>query len=138
MPEESTTPDLVELVRQTNDAYNRRDLEALSSFLSPDVVYRPMPSFTDSRERRGRDDVVRFYEEFFEAWADDFVSTLDTVRVYGDAVIARYVFSGRARTSGVEIAARMFVVYFFRNGLIAQCEDFGDRREALEALGLAR
>jgi hypothetical protein len=52
----------VELTRSRYEAWNRRDFEALISFLSPDVVFRPMPSFTDSRERRGREDVVRFFE----------------------------------------------------------------------------
>jgi ketosteroid isomerase-like protein len=63
--------------------------------------------------------------------------TLDTVRVYGDTVIARCVFTGHARASDAEIAARMFVVYFFQNGLITRCEDFGDREEALKAAGVA-
>jgi ketosteroid isomerase-like protein len=137
MTDESATADLGALLRQSTDAYNRRDFATLSRFLSADVVYRPISSFTDSRERRGGDDLIRFYEEFLEAWADDFVMTLDTVRVYGDTVIARCVFSGHARASGAEIADRMFVVYFFQNGLIIRCEDFADHEEALNAAGVA-
>jgi ketosteroid isomerase-like protein len=137
MTDESTTADLGALLRESIDAYNRRDFATLSCFLSADVVYRPISSFTDSRERRGRDDLIRFYEEFLEAWADDFVMTLDTVRVYGDTVIARCVFTGHARASGAEIADRMFVVYFFQNGLIIRCEDFADNEEALKAAGVA-
>lgn len=36
---------------------------------------------------------------------------LDTVRVYGNAVLARIAFSGRGRTSGVEISERIFEVF---------------------------
>ena len=61
MSEEPTTPESVELYRQRNDAYNRRDWDYLASLLSPDVVYRPISSFTDTRERRGREDVRRFF-----------------------------------------------------------------------------
>jgi ketosteroid isomerase-like protein len=136
MADESTAADLGALLRQSIDAYNRRDFAALSRFLSADVVYRPISSFADSRERRGRDDLVRFYEEFLEAWADDFVMTLDAVRVYGDTVIARCVFTGHASASGAEIADRMFVVSFFQDGLITRCEDFADREEALKAAGV--
>jgi ketosteroid isomerase-like protein len=38
MPEESTTPDLVELVRSAFEAYNRRDLDAVMPFFAPDAV----------------------------------------------------------------------------------------------------
>ena len=39
MSEESTTPDLVELVRRSVEAGNRRDLELSLSFLAPDSVW---------------------------------------------------------------------------------------------------
>ena len=39
MPEEPTTPDLVELVRQAFDAGNRRDLDAAMSVFGPDAVW---------------------------------------------------------------------------------------------------
>ena len=38
---------------QSNDAYNRRDLDTWASLLSPDVVLRPVPSSPDARECRG-------------------------------------------------------------------------------------
>jgi len=49
--EEPTTPDLVELVRRANDAFDARDIDAWLSFFSPDIVYRPVSTFTDSQER---------------------------------------------------------------------------------------
>jgi ketosteroid isomerase-like protein len=39
MSEESTTPDLVELVRRFNDAWNRRDVDAFLSLVAANVVY---------------------------------------------------------------------------------------------------
>jgi ketosteroid isomerase-like protein len=39
MPEESTTPDLVELTRQAFDAANRGELDAMMSFLAPHAVF---------------------------------------------------------------------------------------------------
>jgi uncharacterized protein (TIGR02246 family) len=135
MPDQPATGDLVELVRQTNDAWNRRDLDTFMSLHSPDVVYRPIATFTDTRERRGRDELRRFMEEFSEAWADDFTIQLDTVRVYGDTVIARLRFTGHAKASGIEIAERIFEVFRFRGGMIAGIEDFVDREDALRAVG---
>jgi ketosteroid isomerase-like protein len=40
MPEESTTPDLVELTRLAFEAANRRDIDAVASFFAPDAVYQ--------------------------------------------------------------------------------------------------
>ena len=39
MPEGSTTPDLVELVRGTVEALNRRDLDGVMSLFDPDAVW---------------------------------------------------------------------------------------------------
>jgi len=39
MPEESTTPDLVELTRRNFEAANRRDFDAVLSFFAPDAVW---------------------------------------------------------------------------------------------------
>jgi hypothetical protein len=38
MPEESTTPDLVELVRETVEAGDRGDVDALLTFYAPDAI----------------------------------------------------------------------------------------------------
>ena len=40
MPEESTTPELLELVRRLVEALDRRDFDAAASLLAPDVFYR--------------------------------------------------------------------------------------------------
>ena len=39
MSEESTTPDLVERWRQTNEAFVRRDFDEMMSFFAPDAVW---------------------------------------------------------------------------------------------------
>ena len=54
---------------------------------------------------------------------------------YGDAVIALSRFSGHARASEAEITGGVFAVYRFRDGKIAQIEDFTDRAHALAAVG---
>jgi hypothetical protein len=40
--EEGATPDRVEIVLGANDAWNRRDVDGWLSFLSPDIVLRPI------------------------------------------------------------------------------------------------
>ncbi len=128
--------DLVEVIRGANDAFNRRDIAAWLSFFSPDVVYRPVPTFTDSQERQGLGAMRRFIEEWHDAWADDYTTQAESIREYGDVVIALLKFTGHAKASGVEIEGGIFEVYRFRDGKIASVEDFTDRAEALRAAGL--
>jgi ketosteroid isomerase-like protein len=136
MAEEAATPDLVEIVRRANDAFNRRDVDAWMSFYSPDIVYRPVPSFPDSQERQGLGAMRRWMEEWHDAWADDYTTQAESIREYGDVVIALLRFTGHAKASGVEVAGGIFEVYRFRDGKIASVEDFTDRAEALKAAGL--
>jgi ketosteroid isomerase-like protein len=136
MSEESRGSDHVALVERHGDAWGGRDLDSALSLLSPDVVYRPIASFAEVEECRGHDAVRRFFYGFWEAWADDAVWRLDTVRVYGDAVIGLARFSGHARSSGAEVTGGVFQVFRFRDGKIAQIEDFTDRAAALAAVGV--
>jgi uncharacterized protein (TIGR02246 family) len=136
MAEEPATPDLAELARSVNAAWNRRDADAVLSFFSSDVVYRPIPTFTDSLERRGRDAFRSFMQEFQAAWADDFLQTPETIRVYGDVLIALSRFTGHARASGIEVSGAVFQVFRFRGGQITRLEEFTDRAEALQAAGV--
>jgi uncharacterized protein (TIGR02246 family) len=135
--EDGASFDLVEIVRRCNDAYNRRDFDACLSLFSPDVVFCPVSGSPESQEQRGRDKVRRYHEEFLEAWADDFVANFDTVRVYDDVVVARNMFTGHARTSGVEISGRTFEVFFIQDGLITRWEAFTNRADALTAAGVS-
>ena len=136
MSEESTAPDLVEIVRRANDAFNRRDVDAWMSCFSPDIVFRPVPRFPESEERQGLGAMRRWMEEWHDAWADDLISQTESIRAYGDVVIALLRFTGHAKASGVEIAGGIFEVYRFREGKIASVEDFTDRAEALKAAEL--
>ncbi len=134
VPEESTTPDLADLVRRFNDAWNRRDVDAFLSLLAPEVVYRPITTWPEPQERRGSDEVRHFFiPDSPEVWTADFTSKPETIREHGNAVIALFRFTGHARATGVEIGGGVFRVFWFRVGQIAQIEDFTHRAEALAA-----
>lgn len=136
MSEQSTTPDREELVRRSYEAWNRRDVDAWLSLLSPDIVFRPVSTFTDSKERRGLDTMRRFMDEWYDAWADDFTTAVDNIREYGDVVIALIRFKGHSKASGIEVAGGLFEVFRFREGKIERIEDFTDHADALKAAGI--
>jgi len=70
------------------------------------------------------------------AWADDFTSQAESIREYGDVVIALIRFKGHSKASGIEVSGGVFQVFRFREGKIKRIEDFTDRAEALKAAGL--
>jgi ketosteroid isomerase-like protein len=135
MSEQSTTPDLdlVELVRRLNAASARRDHDMLLELLTPDVVFRPIATFAEFKECRGREEYRRFVEGWGEAWTGNSGWSVDTIRVHGDAVVALGRFSGRAKASGADVSGGVFVVYRFRDGQIASMENFTDRDAAVRA-----
>ena len=73
--------------------------------------------------------------EWSEVWADDHTTQAESIREYGDAVIAMLRFTGHARASGVEVAGGIFEAFQFRDEKISSVEDFTDRAEALKAAG---
>jgi ketosteroid isomerase-like protein len=67
MPEESATPDLVELATRVREAVNRRDFDAVESFYAPDAVVHGVEAGTFEGApaiRRLFEDMAGSYEEF--------------------------------------------------------------------------
>ena len=68
MPEESTTPDLIDSVRRGVEAFNRRDLDAMMSLCAPDAVldlsHRELPSC------EGVPAIRRWVEDWWGAFED--------------------------------------------------------------------
>lgn len=128
--------DNVEVVRRAINLRSRRDFAIEMALYSPDLVYRPMATFSESRECRGPDEFRRFLEGFFMTWTDDFRAEVTSIRDYGDAVSVRAEFSGHARASGIPISGVVFEVVWLREGLITRIEDFATSAEALKAVGV--
>jgi ketosteroid isomerase-like protein len=61
MPEESTTPDPVELTRRTFEVGNRRDFDAVVSFWRPDYVWDLSPMGLGIYE--GAEAIRAFFED---------------------------------------------------------------------------
>ena len=54
----------------------------------------------------------------------------------GDQVVVTVRFRARGRGSGIEVDARLYDVFTLRDGKIVRMDQFAERSEALEALGL--
>ncbi len=137
MAEESTTPDLVELVRRHFEAGNRRDLDAVTSSFAPDGVLDGR-ALGDHFE--GREAIRSFVEEWFGTY-EELEFALDEVRDLGNGVVFAVVTqNGRPVGSAGHVRQREGWVYVWVGGLIARLMtcDIDEARTTAERLAGAR
>jgi uncharacterized protein (TIGR02246 family) len=137
MSEESTTPDLVELVRRQFEAGNRRDLDAVTSSFAPDAVLDGR-ALGDHFE--GRAAIRSFIEEWFGTY-EELEFGLEEVRDLGKGVVFAVVTqNGRPVASAGHVRQREGWVYLWVGGLIARLttSDIDEARAAAERLAEER
>jgi ketosteroid isomerase-like protein len=127
----------VELVRQFLQAFNRRDLAAMTRGFDPEVEWTPGgPAAVERAVYRGRDEVSDGFAATWETW-EVFTLEESEVRDLGDSL----VWLGRARLRGgdashVELDQEFAVHFLVRRGRIVRFRGFREWQEALEAAGL--
>ena len=137
MPEESTTSDLVELVRRQFEAGNRRDLDAVTSSFAPDAV---MDGRALGDHFEGRAAIRSFIEDWFGAY-EELEFGLEEVRDLGKGVVFAVVTqNGRPVGSAGHVRQREGWIYVWVGGLIAQftVSDIDEARAAAERLAQER
>jgi ketosteroid isomerase-like protein len=126
----------VDVVRQTLDAYSRRDVEALRRLYHPDMEL----DWSASRGSlagvyRGLDDAFRFYAEYHETFEATVVKP-DRFIETGDFVVVPNVAYMRGR-DGIEVSARSTLVYTVYERRVTRVCLYQEEDEALKAVGLA-
>jgi hypothetical protein len=121
-------------------AANRRDFE-LILIVNDDEPYEYRPS--RDLLPPDMDTVYRGHEgyrKFWRLWLDAFENIRwDPVEVldFGEKALVTTRQSGRGSSSGVAVSESVFQLFTWRRGLVIRQEDFLDRTEALEAVGLS-
>ncbi len=126
----------VELLRRGFDEMNRNGIGNVNLLLyfHPDVEYLPRRSATEGAYR-GIAGIERFVSDT-EAVFEKFQPRYEFLDL-GERVLAWGVVHVRARGSGIETDVPTGSVFDFRDGKIVLWEDFGSRKKAVEAVGLA-
>jgi uncharacterized protein len=127
----------LELVRDSYDAYNRGDLEAMADDVAPEFEYVATGVIPDTPA------VYRGPEAWsqFSAWLrDEFNDARVDVHELtdaGDRVLAEVCLRGRGKQSGLETTWNIWHVWTLRDGKVLRGQAFGHRADALKAAGLA-
>ncbi len=130
MAEESTTPDLVKLMGEAVEAFNRGDVDALMSFFAADAVFEsPVlgTSFEGAAAIRG------FAEDWlgaFEEWA---VELEEIVDMGNGIVFVVYGQEGRPVGSTGRARSRAVSVYEWADASVVRTKTYDDIDEARAA-----
>jgi uncharacterized protein (TIGR02246 family) len=137
MSEESTTPDLVELIGRAFEAANRRDLDAVAASFAEDATFdgRGTPE-----HHAGRAAIRSMIEEWFGAY-EELEFGLEEVRDLGNGVVfAVVVQNGRLAGSAGHLRQREGWVFVWVRGLVARLmtSEVDEGRTAAERLAAKR
>ena len=120
--------DNVEIVR----AFLNAEVDEAMPYVDPGVVWNPIEELPTKGPDAVRASIARWRAEWvdYEVVPEEFVAK-------GDRVVATVRLRGRGRGSGLQVDARFYDVYTLRDGKIVGMEQFTERSDALEAVGLA-
>jgi ketosteroid isomerase-like protein len=137
MSEESTTPDLVELVRLLAEALDCRDFDAVASFFAPDVFYRGAEIGTFE----GRAAVRDLLEDMLKPYEEVHVEIEEVIDLGIGVTFLVYVLKGRPVGSIAEVRLRFASVVIWSEGLIERQTNYmniDEGRAAAERLAEER
>jgi ketosteroid isomerase-like protein len=139
MSEESTTPDLEETFRRSDEALGRRNFDGALAAYRPDAVWDG--STTGVGVFEGREAIRDFWEDWFGAY-QDFEQVIEEFRDLGHGVTLVIALQ-RARLSGSGglVELRYGGIFSWTNGLIQRVTvylDIDEARAAAERLAKKR
>jgi hypothetical protein len=132
--------DNVELFRRGTDSLletiraRRRDVDP--GIIHPELVWEPLRSPV-SGAYEGPEGMRQFLADTIESFDVFRLDYSDLRAVDDERVLAIGTMHFRARHGGVEMDVPTAGIATFRDGLLLRWKDYGDRRKALEAAGLA-
>ena len=122
-----------EIVRRTVESFNRWTLAP--ECFDPEVEYTTQPDAPMHTTYKGLDGLARSMESLKEVWEIIEAEVREFIGS-GDVLVALLHFHLRGH-SGVELEADQAWAYWMREGKIRRMEQYGSKREALQAAGLS-
>ncbi len=125
----------VALVREMYEDFGPATFEAKLGRINPDLEWRTSGMLVDAEVFRGRDDVLAFLTRFWSEF-DEIAVVVEELIDAGERVVAVCRFRARGKASGVMSDMSLSVVWTFSGGEVTRVDNFRERAQALEAVGL--
>jgi ketosteroid isomerase-like protein len=130
------SPTNVELLYRWYEAFRAHDNEACVRDSAADVEIVSYLLGVEGTVYKGHVGLRRYIDQVFGVFPDWHARVVQTID-HGDTVVAEIRMAGRGATSGLEIEQTTWQVTRFRDGKLAGFTAYGDRAEALAAVGLS-
>lgn len=127
----------VDTVRAILEAFNRGDMRGFLDMCDPDIEWDLSQRLIDPETYHGHEGIEKFFQQQLEAWEEAPGMEADDLIDAGDQVVACVRVHGRGKGSGAAVDARIAQVWTIRRGKATRLEYYGDRTEALKAVGLS-
>ncbi len=125
----------IEALRDCFEAVGRNDVPGALRFMDPEIRFECQVAALQG-SYVGHDGVTAFFADMAEIFGTMQLHCPDT-RDLGDRVLALGTARSIAKGSGISVDTPLAVVATFREGRMTHYTDFGDRGQALEAVGLS-
>jgi ketosteroid isomerase-like protein len=126
----------VDTVRAILEAFNAGDMNGFLALCAPDIEWDLSQRLVDPEKYHGHDGVKRFFEQQLEAWEELPRMEAEDLIDAGDQVVAFVRVHGRGKGSGAAVEAQIAQVWTLHEGKAVRLVYFGNRAEALSAVGL--
>jgi ketosteroid isomerase-like protein len=128
----------VELFRRGAEAWRRGDLDELLTLYDPEAEldFVRFEAWLERTVFRGRAAIRAFFEQWLEAFAD-YRYEVERYVDAGERVLALCSQSGAGPGSTGVAMMRLAQIATFKDGYIVRMENFSNRDEALQAVGLS-
>jgi ketosteroid isomerase-like protein len=126
----------VDLLYRWYEAFRRHDNDACVRDSAADVEIVSYLLGVEGTVYRGHAGLRRYIDQVFGVFPDWHARVMQTIE-HGDTVVAEIRMAGRGAGSGLEIEQTTWQVTRFRDGKLSGFRAYGNRAEALAAVGLA-
>ncbi len=126
----------VKTVANLVDAWNERNVDGFLRFFDADCEVVFPPDVPEPGPFRGHVQLRQWTEGFLAAWESHRVEVVELIET-DDTAVALLRLTGLGTGSGIAMEQTDAHVFVFRDGRIASWHNFGDRSQALEAVGLS-
>ena len=131
----------VEIVRSVYERYSRGDFRAAADLLDRHVVLVLDPVFAASLFASPDDEAfygIDAVSDYTRGFLEDAHVTMEAEEIVAvrDSILVSVHQRMTGKKSGVPLESRYVSVWSFRGGKVIRIESFGERADALEAVGL--
>jgi len=127
----------VDVVKEAWRALNRGHIDALLTFHTDDVDFRPPSHLLDGTVFHGHAGVRAWWDRVTDVWSE-LEGSPSLLAAVGEQIVMAIDMRLVGRESGVPVNQVFVNVYTLREGRVAAVIAFRSEREALEAAGLEK